>query len=427
MMKKYLMLGIAAVAMGAAFTSCNKNDFEATSLEQIKEAQYTKAFEQTFGQINPNVNWGFNAMSIPSIDKDGMVTRGVWTNANMWSDVLNVPAEPTEAEIDLVQKWFNANPNPKVGVSVNWSNFFVFQVWTQGYGDKNMDQIKCGVDNDNLEHINNFNLGGGTDNGWHGKSMFMKDSGTGKFTYECSLDDNKHTVYDRFVIIPGSVIDDDLAGFYYVGFDFESLGTTAEKVVKADGNYADYIIRINPANYKNAQRVMIEDLIANNLSQVDKSDWDFNDAVFDVAYTNENIENENKLVAHIMLYAAGGTKELTIGGKEVHQLFGVATNKMINTNANNGINNLVPVQFNVVLGNSDWGTHTADEVPVYVGATELKAEEGKAPQKIVTDTDTRWMKERQLITNGYAKFADYVNTGAPTNWYDEVTDASVLY
>jgi hypothetical protein len=37
------------------------------------------------------------------------------------------------------------------------------------------------------------------------------------------------------------------------------------------------------------------------------------------------------------------------------------------------------------------------------------------------------MKEKKLITLGYAKFADYVNNNNPQNWYDYVTDASVLY
>ena len=62
-----------------------------------------------------------------------------------------------------------------------------------------------------------------------------------------------------------------------------------------------------------------------------------------------------------------------------------------------------------------------------VGSTELTAEAGKAPQKVVTSTSTRWMKERQIITLGYADFATYATSGAPTDWYKTVSDASLLY
>ena len=59
----------------------------------------------------------------------------------------------------------------------------------------------------------------------------------------------------------------------------------------------------------------------------------------------------------------------------------------------------------------------------------MKEETGKAPQKVVVSNTTRWMQELLLITKGYAKFAEYAtsNNGTPANWYETVTDASVLY
>ena len=67
-MKKYLMGGIAAVAICAAFTSCSKNNelFDQNAAEQIKQQtseqkildSYQKAFENAFGQPGANQDWG---------------------------------------------------------------------------------------------------------------------------------------------------------------------------------------------------------------------------------------------------------------------------------------------------------------------------------------------------------------------------------
>ena len=67
-MKKYLMGGIAAVAICAAFTSCSKSNelFDQNAAEQIKQQtseqkildSYQKAFENAFGQPGANQDWG---------------------------------------------------------------------------------------------------------------------------------------------------------------------------------------------------------------------------------------------------------------------------------------------------------------------------------------------------------------------------------
>ena len=406
-----------------AFASCVSDK---TVAPQTQEQKYEQAFENLVGgKVNANVNWGFDAQQVAVFDEEGKFIgmRGVYTNANMWSDNMDVPANPTSDEIAKVTKYFEDTKSPD-GVSVNWSDFFVWDISSYGYGKTNMDQLKCGPDKDNLEHMNNFNAGTCSDNGWHGRSMCMQNSGTAEFTFECSLDDVRHTYYDHFVIVPGSVIDESLAGNYYVGFDFESDGTTEEKKIARDYFYNDWIIRINPGLYK-GKRIMVEDLIAKNLSEVDKSDWDFNDAVFDVYFTSEwnGTIQANEDYAVVTLWAAGGTKNLYIGGQEVHALFKKDVSTMINTNANGGVDGLAPVIFRI----KNPGTNNAKEIVVKVGGIELTAEQGKAPQKVVTSTSTRWMKERKIITSGYGNFKTYATTGSPADWYNTVTDASLLY
>lgn len=460
-MKKYLMMAAAATVVLA---SCTKDETLPTP-EQVKQEAYGKAFKDAFGSVNGQVNWGFNAMDIVSINKDGeagKITRGHNVNRNEWGTGngvggnVKVPVNVTEDEARLVYNYFNQDRRNDRSAQVNWTDFFISEVWkgTSTYTDGNGNNIGVASDKMNhlqvrkgegsiaangqlvgdWEHANDFN-NGNQNASWGDITghTFMNNSGTLEFAYHNTVDSKYHNEY---LIVPGATIDASLAGYFYVAFDFYAHGTDLYPAnknmdVERDYIYTDWIVRISPAEFLNAQRVMVEDLIGSDLSNVVASDWDFNDAVFDVAINNEWVasRNDNRLVAHITLYAAGGTRNLTIAGKEVHELFGVQTGTMVNTNAPNGVDNLAPVQFTADLGPADWSgaKHTADEVKVFIGTTELTAVQGKAPQKIVTSTATRWMKEMILITTSYPKFKDYVNSNAPQDWYQTVQEADKLY
>ena len=73
-MKKYLMTGMAALAICAAFTSCSKDtDVYNQNVEEQKKQdaleknmakvneQYAAAFEKAFGKVGSNVDWGFGS------------------------------------------------------------------------------------------------------------------------------------------------------------------------------------------------------------------------------------------------------------------------------------------------------------------------------------------------------------------------------
>jgi len=69
-MKKYLMTGIAALAIGAAFVSCS-HEIEQLSQEELQQievqkikANYEQAFIKTFGQPASNQDWGFGASNV---------------------------------------------------------------------------------------------------------------------------------------------------------------------------------------------------------------------------------------------------------------------------------------------------------------------------------------------------------------------------
>ena len=58
-MKKYLMTGVAALALCAGFTSCSHNDEVFTSIEEVKSAQFAASFAARYGNIDSNNDWGF--------------------------------------------------------------------------------------------------------------------------------------------------------------------------------------------------------------------------------------------------------------------------------------------------------------------------------------------------------------------------------
>ena len=433
-MKKILFVGITALAMA----SCTHDDYAPVS----KQEQYQAVFEKEFGAVNPNVNWGFTPQQVFTFDKDGKLigTRGANPNSNEWANYLIVPTRLTDAQKDVVRKWFQTHKNPQ-GQKVNWSDFFVEQVYKGGTntegshspeiyntlkdgvetqnkvtGSNQMDWLACGSDaTPSSEHINNFNNG-------NGDIMYMYDYNTTCFGFHDSYGDNHFEntyYYDSYVLIPGDIIDPIVAGMYFVGFDYKTAKyDNGEIRVNPDGYYSDWIVRIAPALSApgKAKRVMVEDLFDSDLKYAKTSDWDFNDAVFDVRF--DNVNNQNYAV--ITLHAAGGTKYLTIGGEgdkgvEVHKALGVETGTMVNTVKDQGVTRPVAIFRIPVAAN----VNNANDIPVYVGSQILEAKKGKVTQKLCAPTSTRWMQERKEFRLTYDKFKGYVNKGTPEDWYDE--------
>lgn len=454
-MKKILFVGITALAMA----SCTHDDYAPVS----KQEQYQAVFEKEFGAVNPNVNWGFTPQQVFTFDENGKLigTRGANTEANQWYQYLTVPAPLTDAQKDVVRKWFQNNKNPQ-GLDVNWSDFFVQQVYKGGTnpgsnspekyytlkdgvqtqdsvsGSNLMDWLACGSEESQYkDHINNFNGGDAGDmnvgegnNKFHqDKIMYMHDYNTTCFGFHDSYGQTYY--YDSYVLIPGDIIDPIVAGMYFVGFDYKTAkNENGEIRVNPDGYYSDWIIRVVPGLNApgTAKRVMVEDIIDSDLKSVQTSDWDFNDAVFDVKFEYNWKDGHNQKFAVITLHAAGGTKYLTIGGqgtngKEVHEALGVETGTMVNTG--NGMGTTRPVAiFRIPVADN---VTNANDIPVYVGTQELTAQKGEATQKLCVPTDVKWMKERVQFINSYDRFKDYVNSNTPDNWYESVKNLGNLY
>lgn len=181
-MKKYLMIGFAAVA----FASCSNHDIETMSQEQIIKAQYEANFVAQFGQPASNQDWGFGTTRAftRSGNMNGKTpvaetSTGINANANEWADPnkefggWQVPDPLTDRQRLRVYRYFQTHPN--LGYQdPEWSNFFVQQCYTGGddqygvstedvtaantshYTSANMNHLTVG---ENHQHINNFNAG----------------------------------------------------------------------------------------------------------------------------------------------------------------------------------------------------------------------------------------------------------------------------
>jgi len=504
-MKKYLMTGIAALAMCFGFTSCS-HDIDTLSQEEIDQMKaneiienYKKAFVAQFGQPAADQDWGF-----------GTTTRGItrsWNvNGNQWHDGVNYnyeyDAPVTTAEKNLVFNYVNNVNNVEKVDQISFTQYWVAQIWN-GKTDQNADGVKApvshsypnqngaitdiigGAQMDKLEilekagtwtHCNNFNAADNNDwkeGGEEGRTL-MENSGTLSFRYT-----NSQSSYlsEKYIIVPGEKIDASLKGFYYVCFDFERGYTDAEwaqektmgtyeawngnnyqggwnftldgnlnedqvkaaigqqngrdiqninikgylygdKHCDGDGNYTDWIVRISPAKVKSSDeysvRVIAEDL---TFGQDLDTDFDFNDVVFDVCLKT----TETK----IRLKAAGGTLPLIIGvdnpqndqdyiANEVHNLFGVGVNVMVNTHADKkGLSSASKEDAFLTLTKH---YSNAKDIPVYVkknGAwVELTAVQGEPASKIGVDINFKWVDERDSMKGEYPLFVDWVKADA---------------
>ena len=96
-MKKYLMIGFAALA----FAACSNNDDAFDSNRSIVEDTYNAAFvKYVGGNISPNQTWGFGANATRSVIKQDMTGYPSAT----------APAAITKKEAEWVTEWFQNNP-----------------------------------------------------------------------------------------------------------------------------------------------------------------------------------------------------------------------------------------------------------------------------------------------------------------------------
>ena len=435
-MRKQLMTGVAAAAICLGFASCSRFDYTLISEGEQAYVNYENAFIEKFGEPAPDQTWGFGSADANGGGvAQGAATRAANTNSNQWFDEkkknYKKPADITQAEINHVMKWF-ATHTKADGQTLDINNYFIQQIGYSGDSyrvtDKNgashsiesknhMDYIFANLDanGSSTDHVNNFNASSGS-------IMLMENSET---KYGFGFQDSWGSD-DKFVTQNYLMAEIDVPGVgkgWYVGLDYQTKKSDARIDLKPDGKYDDRVMKIVPA-VKNPLKCDIR-IIAEDLSASEGSDFDFNDVVFDVKY---RYPEWNKTT--IILQAAGGKLPLCIGvldkDHEVHNLFGVSLNTMVNTE--DWTAHKDPVTFIIDGQFRSWNINN---LPIWVQKgsdwVELTAPKGKAASKIAVSTDYKWVKELQDISKAYKKFNKYVNSGKQDEWWEKKKDDTYIY
>jgi hypothetical protein len=462
-MKKYLMTGVAALAICAAFTSCSKSDelYDQGAIDQGKALSVVETYNQAFlkyigansvADIPSNQTWGFGGYSASA------GTRGANTEGNIWFKTWERPYNVNLSAAELAElKGLFEKGVPTTNTEIfPYENYYVEQIYkgessdvaydkdnkptnTSVTGSNQMDHLQA-RDGSNYTHINNFNYGKnetqmvdeGNGTRYIGITLMENMSLNGitannQFGYSESWGTKNNKFYNNYIMV-------QYKGEWYVGFDFEAHkdvnNPNEARDVNRDWNFTDWIVRISPAVHKvvDPDNVCI---IAEDLSAATATDFDFNDVVFTVEYTSNSS-------ATITLYAAGGTLPLKVAGEEVHAKFGFPTPdpttgkyKMINTGAKADENGIPTVSWTVnnidksKRGNDikievDKGEKNADgvHVPNWI---ELTATGGEPAAKLCvgTDfaTDGKWCEERESIKTKYPTFSAWVLDNPTRIWW----------
>jgi len=458
-MKKIFLFMLAVFTI----SSCVK-DVDPTSYEQTKEQVLTDNFNTTFGVTEAqyaNHRWGMNTVPLINVTN---TMRAAYPNGNMWEDEgYVVPVDITDTEREKVLAVFNQKGAEKYESLIDLDCFFVQQVYkgvatyyarnqyinndyAQGLkqdaqplvGSDHMDYLYTITDKKEVttcywpleteiqtvkpyeDHMFDFNNSNSDD---YGGRMLMVNSNTNIFGYYSSESSGSYQHF-RMEVIDGN---------YYVGFDFSAEGQNPNQQVQRDYIYNDWIVKIVPGKGVPAQRVRV---MAEDLGTM-SSDFDYNDIVFDILF----VKDGDTYKADILLQAAGGTLPLYIGEGEgntyeVHALFGVDTDVMVNTHAEDrglkGRSNLAPVHFTVNLpSGKDYATMKAEDavdalnITVKIGnktvhLTPKASYENysNAPKMIVAPVGTEWVDERILISKIYTKFVNWI-TDDTVKWWEK--------
>ena len=224
----------------------------------------------------------------------------------------------------------------------------------------------------------------------------------------------------------------DVSGFQTHGAKTAQKVTNFSITIPADakGCTPGYSYTTGPQPVTEEIRVIAEDLSASQ-----RSDFDFNDVVFDVYWTHTPGSSDNQTVK-VIVRAAGGELPIFIGNidnaLEIHNLFAnvndesrhITSKTMMNTYAGQHTSYTCPE----VLVESNWWSGSdiqtiAKSIKIYVRKSgtdyELTAEKGEAACKIAVLQDYEWCNEREDINEKYnGNFEKYVKGQiADYEWY----------
>ena len=225
-----------------------------------------------------------------------------------------------------------------------------------------------------------------------------------------------------------------------VKFSFDDNSTSTVKKAQKAKNFSINIPADNTngctPGYTWGDEIETIRVIAEDLSASQRSDFDFNDVVFDVYWTYTPGSAKEAQTVKVIVRAAGGELPIFIGNVdnklEIHKLFenvndksrGITSKTMMNTYAGQHTSYTCP---EVLVENNWWKGSSiqsiAKSIKIYVQKSgtpyELTAEKGEAACKIAVGTDYEWCDEREDINVKYnGNFEKYVKGQiADYEWY----------
>ncbi len=217
---------------------------------------------------------------------------------------------------------------------------------------------------------------------------------------------------------------------YYLAFDYQYVkqhststdpetGETTYKYSQQlpDGYYSNWIVKLSPANpdFKDHEwyRVMCEDL-------GNTYDFDFNDLVFDVYFSEES----SQIYANVRVQAAGGTLPIYVGydsdeAYEAHKLLGQASTSIpVNVDAGSSAAPSSIIKIPVSEANPDAvdiyvGKKSAEGTKTTILLPRVGSTSSSTPQKICVPGNTvRWTQEHKQLGSGTSSYVGAYAEGA---------------
>lgn len=487
LMKKLPLFGITLLAIGGAFTSCSKstdvyNPDQPTVDDKIT---YEQAFYSYIGGLaHPQQDWGFNATKRADtrgtrFDGDGYYMADSyekWYTEDFYKTALDSLPEKKAVGESIKNFEFISRGPFRFDIVFSYTDqpveigYYFYDPKTQTWNDRK--EVKL-VNNfvDDLATYSYFQYTtfsepteassqwktptawGGYNNIWqiylaqwvHARMFTLRSGADGdkvdvpvgcrvgfyvknpKKDGDVKVYTNKYLNKDEtsfFAVLDAS--SGPLENAYVVGMEDR---VTAEN---SDFDCNDIMLAVHknventfpllyiPEKPETGFRIIAEDLNVNKNSQgKEESDFDFNDIVLDVTLTNDG--------ADCILQAAGGTLPIRINNDselEVHKMFGVDQDVMVNTNADKkGLKNAKkdPVKFNL-KGNFKSAHDIVIEVYRNDSWVKLYAPLGGAASKIVVGLDFVWTDERESLKGRYPNFPSYARDYKnPDNWWKVVS------
>ena len=377
----------------------------------------TSTFVKGSGALQNNAEWTVTGNTVVNCNDGGWVNNGHWTTQNYY---YTAGSENVINNCFLeVKNDFNINmssADPKNGFKIDSYGGVLTRNF---YGGKANDDVnstsgpyKIFMGNKSLFKVTNIATLEGGNKGW---GFFGPETGEYAVFQAKDIKRNpKHEGTQGAVTYGGNLYVSaethfaqghdgmDADGHYFISEEGSFNVNTNIFAAGFNVGLPDIEIDETPCNpgFKGGKKLYR--VIAEDLSASEEGDFDFNDVVFDI------VEAKNGKTT-LRLIAAGGTLPLRIAGSdeyEVHKLFGVAVNVMVNTGAGP---NLSPVEFEI---NGEYETpEEIKNILIEVNKGDwliLNATTGKAACKILVDNSFVPVKERCNIANEYGLFTDYV-------------------